>query len=67
MAGFRSGLSTSGGGGSLPDPVTIAHGGTGQTTANASITALAAMLLGQTCTFALSDNITNTSPIARLL
>lgn len=67
MSGFRSGLSTSGGGGSLPDPVTIAHGGTGQTTANAGFAALAALVLGQTSTIALSDNLTNTAPIARVL
>jgi len=52
-----------GGGSSLPDPVTIAHGGTGMTTANAGLNALQALTLAQNSTLALLDNVTNTAPV----
>lgn len=51
----------------LGDPVTIAHGGTGQTTANAALNALQVLALAQTSTTALSDNVTNTAPVAQVL
>jgi hypothetical protein len=57
---------SSGGGGSLPDPVTIAHGGTGQTTANAALNALQALTLAQNSTLALLDNGTNSSAVIRV-
>lgn len=63
-SGFGGG---GGGGGGITTPVSIANGGTGQITANAAFNALAALTLGQSAAFALSDNITNSSPVARVL
>ena len=63
---FGSGFG-GGGGGGITTPVSIANGGTGQTTSITAFAALAAMTLGQACTFALADNITNTAPVARVL
>lgn len=66
MAGsfFTAGFGT---GSPITLPVSIANGGTGATTANGALNALLALSLGQTGTFALSDNVTNTAPIARVL
>lgn len=50
------------GGGSLPIPVPIAQGGTGQTTANSALNALQALTIGQASLLNLLDNLTNLAP-----